>query len=486
MGKIIRHFGLCVLMAAALACAGRGAVQTGDQPQAGELEYTGNSLSLDAALDEAASYFAGRLPTNAKVAVIPFDAPTGRLSDYILEELWSRFEDSKKFVLVDRRNLDRIEAEIKHQLESGRVDDYLTVSVTKQYGAEILVYGQIVSMGGEYRMAIYATDVEKAVSSQRAFNVRPDSRLAALLDSSAEDEVERAVSVMARSLDRRTTIAVGRISYANTQTVSGLSAWLKNRLISSAQKHQDKFQVASEDESAEFAVASRGLTVEAPGGESTIQAVIIGNYLPLDDGAEVTLQLVSTGGNRLVLASSQFEIPAAELERRRLSLLPEQDNMAISLPDFEAKQEVLDSYSGKNNRWAFTVTPGVLDGIYYDGEFMFMCVYSAHDCYFRIIHIDVNGSTQVIYPVAANDNNFIQAGETRMIPDNTLYKMGPPFGEEIILVAAYEEPFTVSQLSDAEPLSEETITRSFTVEDDNNAPMAPSATAKFSYTILPK
>jgi hypothetical protein len=451
--------------------------------------YSADSLTLDAAISEAAAYFVQRLPTNVKIALVPFDAPTGRLSDYVFEELWGRFEDSRNFVMVDRKNLERIEAEIKIQYGSGRVDDNLMVSMTKQYGAEILVYGQMVSMGQgtsvpEYRLTVYATDVEKAASSQRAFVVRPDSRFASLINVSVDDEVERAVSAMAKALNQKTVIAVGRISYADTQTATQLSAWVKNGIIAGAQKQRDKFQVATEGESADFAVSSRGLTVETPVANSSIQAVVTGNYSPLDSGAEVSLRLVSSSGNGVVLAATKFVIPAAELERRRLSLLPIKDKAVISKAEFDTKQQAVVSYSGGNNKWAFTVTPDVLDGIYYDGDLMSMQLYSGRDCYFRIIHIGVNGNTQVIYPASASDNNFIRAGQTRRIPDNTRFRMGPPFGEEIILAAAYDRPFTPGQQSG--PLSADNISRGLTVESDTNSAMGPSATAKFSYTILPR
>ena len=444
--------------------------------------YSENSVTLDAAIDEAAAYFIERLSAGAKVALVPFDASAGRLSDYVFEELWSRLEDSGNFVMVDRRNLERIEAEIKLQYETGRVDDAAMVSITKQYGAEILVHGQISPLGNEYRITVYATEVETASSSQRAFVVRPDNRLAALLNASAEEEVERVLSAMAKAVNQKTTIAVGRISYADTQTVSSLSAWLKNSIITGAQKQRDKFQVATESESADFAVSSRGLTLEAPVTNSAVQAVVTGTYSPLDAGAEVSVQLISTSGNRVVLAAERFVIPAAELQRRRLSLLPEKDNTVISAAEFDAKQKAVDPYAGRNNKWTFTVTPDVLDGIYYDGDLMSMRLYSARDCYFRIIHVDVNGNTQIIYPKSAQDNNFIRAGETRRIPDNTRFRMGPPFGEEIILAAAYERPFTSGQQSG--PLTADSITRGLTVENDNHSQMGPSATAKFSYTIL--
>jgi hypothetical protein len=480
--KTIKLFSICVF---ALAISNLWFAACASQKPS-KLVYSADSLTLDTVIAEAASYFTERLPSGAKVVVIPFDAPTGRLSDYVFEEMWTRFEDSRNFVMVDRRNLDRIEAEIKHQLESGRVDDNQVVSITKQHGAQILVYGQMSPLGNEYRLTVYATDVEKAASGQRAFTVRPDNRLSFLLNASLDEEVERAVYAMGKAVNRKTVIAVGRISYADTQTVTSLSAWLKNGIIAGAQKQQDKFQVATENESADYAVLSRGLTVETPVANSSIQALVTGNYSPLDNGAEVSLQLISTTGNKAVLSSQRFVIPATELERRKLSLLPEKSGTTIAKTEFDAKQKAVDPYAGKNNRWAFTVTPDVLDGIYYDNDYMTMRIYSERDCYFRIIHVDVNGSVQVIYPLAAADNNRIRAGETRRIPDNTRFKMGSPFGEEIILVAAYDRPFRLSSQSGTSSLSADSITRGLTVEGDNNTTMSPAVTAKFSYTILPR
>jgi hypothetical protein len=369
---------------------------------------------------------------------------------------------------------------------SGEVSDESARSIGKQYGAQTIVYGRMTSLGGEYRLSVYATDVETASSSQRAFTVRPDNRLASLLKVSLDDEIDRAVEALARGVGAKTTIAVGRISYTGTQTVSSLSAYLKNGISAGAQRRENKFLVASDVESADFALATRGLTVETPATGNSIQAVVTGNFSPLDRGAEVSFQLVSTGGNRVVLGSAKFVIPAAELERRRLSLLPEKDNAVISKAEFEAKQKALDPYGGKNNRFAFTVTPDDLDGVYYNGEYMTMRIYSERDCYFRIVHVDVNGTAQVIYPTTARDDNFIRAGETRRIPDNTRYRMGAPFGEEYILVAAYDRPF-VPGTEGAGQISDSAISRGLTVEEQGaGGQMSSVATAKFSYTILPR
>jgi hypothetical protein len=448
--------------------------------------YSPGSLSLDEAIADIASYFAGRLPEGSTAAIVSFDADTGGLGDYIFEELWSKFEDSGRFVMVDRRNLEHIRTEMEYQM-SGAVSDKSARSIGRQYGAQHIVYGRLSSLGDEYRLVAYATDVEKASSSQRALVVRPDGRLRSLLAASLDDQIDRAVAAMARGVDRQTTIAIGRISYSGTQTVSSLSAYLKNRISAGAQRRQDKFLVASDSESAALAVATRGLTVEAPAANSSIQAVVLGSFSPLEKDAEVSFQLVSTGGNKLVLGSAEFVIPGAELERRRLSLLPEKDAGVISKAEFETKQKTLDPYEGKDNGFTFTVSPDDLDGIYYDGEYMSMRIYSERDCYFRVIHVDVNGTAQVIYPTAARDDNFIRAGETRRIPDNTRYRMGAPYGEEFILVSAYDRPFTSDPAAGGQ-ISDSVISRGLYVEPeasaDKGARISPMATAKFSYTIL--
>jgi hypothetical protein len=103
------------------------------------------------------------------------------LSDYSFEELWVHFEDSRAFVLVDRQNLELIEKEMAYQV-SGRISDESAQSIGKPFGPQTLVYGAITRLGGEYRLVVHATDVERAVTSIRSAVVVPDRRFAALLE----------------------------------------------------------------------------------------------------------------------------------------------------------------------------------------------------------------------------------------------------------------------------------------------------------------
>ncbi|MDR1219526.1 MAG: DUF4384 domain-containing protein [Treponema sp.] len=344
MQVIKRLFGGLVFLSFALvlACASqKPAIQTvpaSDPAASVDARYTGDGVSLDEALSDIAAYYTENLPANTKIALIDFESDARLLSDYILEELWIRFEDSASFTLVDRRNLDLIRKELKYQ-HSGNVSEESAQSVGRQFGAQTLVYGKITRLGGEYRLVVHATDVERAVASIRSAQVRPDPRFAAILEN--------------------------------------------------------------------------------PSGGAA--------------GA----------------------------------------NMANAL------------YSGVGNPWRFTAQTDRSDGEYHDGDYMTLQIYSERDAWFKITHIDVHGDAQVIYPVSPRDNNFIRAGETRRIPDNTRFRMTTPYGEEMILVGAYEKRFVI-QKHTAAPLSNSLLVRGITVErEDTRTDIRPVATARFTYRIGP-
>jgi len=297
-----------------------------------------NGIPLEKALSDITAYYVENLPTNTKIALINFESEAKLLSDYIFEELWIKFEDSRSLVLIDRKNLELINKEFNYQL-SGMVSDDSAKSIGKQYGPQMLIYGNITRLDNVYRLVVYATDVEKAVTSIRSATVIPDRLFNALLEKPYSGK-----------------IGIG---------------------------------------------------------------------------------------------------------------------MANAL------------YSGADNPWRFTVQTDKISGEYHDGEYMTLRIYSQKEAWFRITHIDVNGNTQVIYPVSPKDNNFIKAGETRQIPDNTRFKMTKPYGEEMILVGAYEKPFAIRSNS-AMPLSNNLLVRGITVErEDIKTDMRPVAVAKFTYRIGP-
>jgi hypothetical protein len=298
----------------------------------------GNGVPLDEVLSGIAAYYAENLPANSKIALINFESEAQLLSDYIFEELWIQFEDNSSFTLVERQNLELIRKEMDYQYSSGYVSDESMQSITNQFGPQTLVYGKITRMGGEYRLVVHATDVERAVTSIRSAAVALDRRFAALLE----------------------------------KPPSGAAAGMVNAL-----------------------------------------------------------------------------------------------------------------YSGAGNAWSFTVQTDRSSGDYHDGDYMTLRIHSERDAWFKVTHIDVNGSAQVIYPVSPGDNNYIKAGETRQIPDTTRFRLTKPYGEETILAGAYERPFVVPA-NQAAPLSNSVLVRGLVVEgEDTRTEMRPAATAKFTYRIGP-
>jgi hypothetical protein len=459
-----------VLAVIAVSCASAGSA-------AADIPLPAEGVSLDAAIKESAEYFSVRFPGGTRIAVTGIEADSIRLSDYIAEELWNHFEQSGKFTMIDRQNLARIQEELIFQA-SGLVDDESARSIGRLHGAEIIVYGRISPADRGRRMTLYASEVERGVSSQQAKTVLPDPRWDAPPgDYNLDAEIDRAVLELGRSLGAQIAVGMGRISLEGGGTVTDLSDFLKRRIAYSASRMYTKFRV--QGQSAEYA----GQSSAADGGFTG--ALIGGSFSALDGGAEVLLQLVSAGGEgRTILGTGKFFIPEAELHRRGLSVLPPRGDGVITKTEFEEKQKALAPYEGAYNAFGLELRPNDLDGVYYDGEYMNFFITAKRDCYFKITHVDVYGNSRRIYPLDRRDNNFLRAGERRLIPDNARYRLNAPFGEEYILIAAYERPFNAGA-EPAAPVSRESVSRGLTVESPEG-PAVPAATAMFSYTILPR
>jgi hypothetical protein len=194
-------------------------------------------------------------------------------------------------------------------------------------------------------------------------------------------------------------------------------------------------------------------------------------------------KITALGGEyRLVVHTTDVERALTSI--RSAAVIPDRRFAALLEPPSGAGGMAGVLYSGAGNPWRFTVRTDRSGGQYRDGDYMTLRVYAERDAWFKITHIDVNGNAQVIYPVSPRDNNFIRAGETRQIPDNSRFRMTKPYGEELILAAAYGKPFVIAA-QEAAPLSNRLLVRGIVVESEDQAAMRPAATAKFSYRIGP-
>jgi tetratricopeptide (TPR) repeat protein len=117
-------------------------------------------LSLQEAIEQAASEIAEKLPAGTRIAIIDFESESPQLSDYIREELTGALVNSKLEV-ADRVNLERLRKELNLQL-SGEVDDASAQSIGKFLGVQTVVTGQFINTGSRYRFRANSIAVETA------------------------------------------------------------------------------------------------------------------------------------------------------------------------------------------------------------------------------------------------------------------------------------------------------------------------------------
>ncbi|GMO49670.1 MAG: hypothetical protein Ta2B_30630 [Termitinemataceae bacterium] len=92
----------------------------------------------------------------------------------------------QEFTIIDRKNIDAIEGELKFQT-NGTISKETAQSIGKILGPEVIVYGKLNKLGSDYRIIIYATQVEKGTSDIEPRTISLDERLAALLGSGGAD-----------------------------------------------------------------------------------------------------------------------------------------------------------------------------------------------------------------------------------------------------------------------------------------------------------
>lgn len=149
--------------------------------------YT-QTVSYTDAINRVAFAIEDKLAGNAPVAIIKFDSSSERFSTRIMNDLAETLiNDGVK--VVDRQNLELILAEQNFQL-SGDVSDESAVSIGHMLGAQSIIIGSGENMADYYRLEFRMISVETAaVQSSISQNMRYDSSLRRLLDTSGSDGV---------------------------------------------------------------------------------------------------------------------------------------------------------------------------------------------------------------------------------------------------------------------------------------------------------
>jgi hypothetical protein len=431
----------------------------------------GADASLDAVIGEAAAYFAGQIPSGAKVAVTGVEAPTSLLSRYVVQELRRGLEGTGTFTMVDRQNQRAIENELVYEAGGDVADDTENPAQRMGHflGAEYIIHGEALPFGEMYRLVLYASRPEQGTGLSYTKNILPDPRF--LPEKTLDAAIERAVAELGKNLTARTRIGMGKISYRQYETASDFSEYLKQNIVYKAARH-DNLEIVEGD---------------------VYSAVMGGSFYPVEDGVAVLLHLVSTSG-RVFIGGAKFTVPQGELDKNRVSILPPNTTRS----DIERVYRAIAPYEGKNNAFGFTVTSMRPDTVYYDGDTLSFQIYAERDCYFKVTAVDVHGRQTVLYPVSTRDDNFIRAGETRILPGNEgfVIDLHQPFGVEYVLAAAYGEQF-VREPGKTVQVSDQSIRNGLKVRGStrrdlpagnvaNDTSLEPLATARFSYTILPR
>jgi TolB-like protein len=136
-----------------------------------------SAISLKTALNNAVQDITNNLPKGTKGAVVSFVSNSPQFSDIIIDEINVLLAKEKNIIVVDRKDLKLIEAEMNFQL-SGEVDDDSAQSIGKKIGAQSIITGSLIKQGKNYRFTLKTINVETAViESITSFLVNKDNEL---------------------------------------------------------------------------------------------------------------------------------------------------------------------------------------------------------------------------------------------------------------------------------------------------------------------
>jgi len=291
--------------------------------------------------------------------------------------------------------------------------------------------------------------IARNTSGNFSFNVTP---LNVLLDTPAalEAGIKRAVDALAANIQTQTETVIGLFTMTGIDIPSELSIYLTEKVTHYAKTNQErKYRVME--------------------GDTEQAAVLSGFFTRRNDRVDVTFEL--TTPNRDRDGSHIFSISVDLLEKTiGLAIEPENVNSMIILdeviPPAQTETIHIEARLNSNTR------------TYFHRDELKLTVTADQDCYFKIIHIDVNNQIKMIYPTR-NDNNFLRANESRTIFDNpnSRYVLYGPYGAETLVVVAFPVQFPGIEREYNEPwraATEETIT----------AAIAGAGQSRYPITIL--
>jgi TolB-like protein len=123
--------------------------------------FGSSSSELDRAIANAAKIINSLLNEGARIAVVSFDSPSERLSEYSIDELNAQLSKEYKFDLVERQYLDLVRKELNFQL-SDEVSEESAQSIGKMLGAQYIITGSFQRADKVWKMRTTTIHVETA------------------------------------------------------------------------------------------------------------------------------------------------------------------------------------------------------------------------------------------------------------------------------------------------------------------------------------
>ena len=287
--------------------------------------------------------------------------------------------------------------------------------------------------------------IAKNITSNFSFTVTPLNVLFTTQDA-LEAGIKKAVDTLAARLKTQTETVIGSFTLTGTNVPSELSLFLTEKITHYAKNNQGK----------KFKIIE---------GETKDKAVISGFFRKQNDRVNVTIELSTP--DKEADGSQIFSISLSVLEQIPIAIEPENFNKMFVPSDSNTALATININALLNSP---THT-------YKHGEYLQLRILAESDCYFKIIHIDVDNNFKMIYPRNKNDNNSLSANARRTVfydpsnksnndPDtkNTRILCGPYGAETLVVVASHVQFPNMEQEYNQpwKPATEETVKKVIT------------------------
>jgi hypothetical protein len=250
--------------------------------------------------------------------------------------------------------------------------------------------------------------IAKNTSGGFSFEVAPLNVVLSTQDA-IDAGIKRAVDTLAVRLKTTTETFIGHFTLTGKDAPSELSLFLAEKVTHYATENQGrKYKIVENAKDCAF---------------------LNGFFNKRNDRVDVTLKLSTPGGD--ADGSQIFSLSLAALEQIPIAIEPPNVNTMIVLDNVvpaPVTQAInIEARFNSNTR------------VYKHCDELEMTVTADKDCYFKIIHIDVDNKIKMIFPIR-NENNRLYANTSRTIfgngnPNNRVI-FCEPYGAETIVVVA--------------------------------------------------